>query len=195
MLRGEKVEKMREKQWVIIFDGPDGCGKTNIAQALSQALGIPYFKNTDEHRYFRSDPDYFIHAIRYVDTYFTSYLETTNSSVILDRAWPSEWIYSKAMGRRTDENVLLDLDKRHAKLGTIIISPFRTDYKNVDEQYDEVKRRLPQIDKLYEEFAKWSRCHVLRINVDNEDLQHQLHVISDFLQITGNSADKFYYIR
>jgi len=36
------------KQQVIIFDGPDGCGKTNIAAALSDALGVPVFKNQFE---------------------------------------------------------------------------------------------------------------------------------------------------
>jgi thymidylate kinase len=182
-------------QQVIIFDGPDGCGKTNIAKSLSTAMGIPYFKNADEHRYFQADPNYFIHAIRYVDTYFTSYLEDTSSSIILDRAWPSEWVYSQAMGRETDIDVLRSLDKRHADLNTIIISPFRSSYDDVNEQYDEVKQRLMVIDELYATFAEWSRCHILRINVDDEDLQHQLREILDFIQITGNSPDKLYYIR
>ena len=186
---------MRQGQQVIIFDGPDGCGKTNIAQALSSAMNIPYFKNADEHKYFRSDPKYFINAIRYVDTYFTSYLESAGASVILDRAWPSEWIYSKAMRRETDELILRDLDVRHANLNTIIISPFRTNYENIDEQYDEIRRRILEIDRLYESFAEWSRCHVLRMNVDSEDLHHQLRIILDFIQIADNSSDKLYYIR
>ena len=185
---------MPDKQWVIIFDGPDGCGKTNIAQALASAIGVPYFKNSAEHKYFRSNPDYFIDAIRYVDTYFTSYLEATGQSIILDRAWPSEWIYSQVMGRDTDMDVLKSLDTRHAKLNTIIIIPHRTSYVDVDEQYDEVKARLEQIDTKYKEFAEWSQCHTLLMNVHSEDLQRQLSIIVNFMQDAGNSADKLYYI-
>ena len=186
---------MREKQRVIIFDGPDGCGKTNIAEALSSVIGVPYFKNKDEHRYFRSDPDYFINAVRHVDTYFTSYLEVSHASVVLDRAWPSEWIYSHVMGRETDAEVIRSLDERHAALNTIIVIPFRSSYENVDEQYEEVRQRLPAIDARYKAFAKWSKCHTLLINVDSEDLQRQLRTIISFMQDVYNSEDKLYYIR
>ena len=186
---------MRDKQWVIIFDGPDGCGKTNIGQALSKAMGIPYFKNDAEHRFFRSDPHYFVHAVRYVDTYFTSYLENTGASIILDRAWPSEWIYSQALDRGTDMDVLRSLDDRHTKLNTMIISPFRSSYAGVNEQYEEVKDRLVVIDDLYRQFTDWTNCHVLRINVDTEDLQHQLREILDFIQVAGNSLKKLSYTR
>jgi thymidylate kinase len=185
---------VKEKQTVIIFDGPDGCGKTNIAQALSSAIGIPYFKNADEHKYFRSDPNYFIHAIKYVDTYFTSYLERTGSSIILDRAWPSEWIYSSVLSRKTDHDTLKDLDTRYANLNTIIIIPYRTSYDSVNEEYDEVKNKLSEIDAKYREFAKWSQCHTLLMNVDSEDLQHQLHVIVNFMQDVYNTSSKLYYI-
>lgn len=185
---------MRDKQLVMIFDGPDGCGKTNIAQALSSAIGVPYFKNSDEHKYFRSDPNYFVNAIRYVDTYFTSYLEKTGASVILDRAWPSEWIYSKVLGRNTDYEVLRDLDIRHASLNTIIVIPYRSSYDNVEEQYDEIRQRLQDIDTKYREFAEWSQCHTLLMNVDSEDLQDQLRIIVNFMQDVNNSDDKLYYI-
>ena len=159
------------EQRIIIFDGPDGCGKTNIAQELSALSGITYFKNEDEHRYFRSDPSYFINAIRYVDRYFTSYLEKSGSSIILDRAWPSEWIYSQAMDRETDMETLRELDIRHAKLGTTIIIPFRSDYSGVDETYPELQSQLQNLDRLYRKFAEWSQCRTIMINVDDEDLK------------------------
>ncbi len=187
--------RMGGKQQIIIFDGPDGCGKTNIARALAGALGIVYFKNADEHKYFRSDPNYFINAVRYVDTYFTSYLEVSRASVILDRAWPSEWIYSQALGRSTDMGMLLSLDARHATLNTIIISPFRSSYEGINDEYPEINQRLDRIDDLYCQFAEWSKCHILRINVDSEDLQQQLQIILDFIRSVSNSPDKLYYTR
>ena len=42
----------RDKQRIIIFEGPDGCGKTNIAAELSRRLNIPVFKNDQEWSHF-----------------------------------------------------------------------------------------------------------------------------------------------
>jgi len=173
---------VNSEQLIIIFDGPDGCGKTNIAQELALQLGIPYYKNEAEHQYFRADPSYFIHAIRYVDTYFTGYLEKSGASVILDRAWPSEWIYSRVMGRDTDMAVLRDLDKRHAGLGTFIITPYRSSYHAVCDEYHEVTDHIEQIHDLYAEFYSWTRCRNLRICVDSEDLDEQVKTIIEFIK-------------
>jgi thymidylate kinase len=170
------------KRKVIIFDGPDACGKTNMAKELAVETGIPYFKNSDEHKYFLSDPDYFINAVRYVDTYFTSYLEATGASVILDRAWPSEWIYSKVMGRDTDLHVLRELDTRHAKLGTKLIIPWRSDYSKIRDDYKVINDNIQVIHNLYMEFAKyWTQCDVLLLNVDDENLERELTEIRQFV--------------
>jgi len=153
-----------------------------MAQALSKATGIPYFKNQDEHRYFLKDPEYFIHAIRYVDTYFTSYLEASGASVILDRAWPSEWIYSKVMSRKTDLEVLKDLDRRHALLGTKIIVPWRSDYSKVNDDYEAVNNNINKIHDLYHEFAQeWTLCQTLLLNVDDENLEREILEIKGFV--------------
>jgi hypothetical protein len=158
----------------------EGCGKTHIGKALSASSGIPYFKNQDEHKYFLKDPEYFVHAIRYVDTYFTSYLEVSGASVILDRAWPSEWIYSRALGRKTDFGVLRDLDARHAELGTYIVVPHRSDYSSMRDDYDQVTNNIGKIHDLYMEFVEWSQCKCLTLNVDDEDLDRELKLIKEF---------------
>lgn len=167
---------------VIIFDGTDACGKTNMAKELARVTDIPYFKNSDEHKYFLKDPNYFINAIRYVDTYFTSYLEASGASVILDRAWPSEWIYSKVMGRNTDLDVLRELDRRHAKLGTKLIIPWRSNYSQIRDDYDVVKENIETIHRLYMEFANsWTTCQVLLLNVDDENLDREMTDIRRFI--------------
>lgn len=177
-------------QRIIIYEGPDRCGKSEQAKELSRRLGIPYFKNMDEHKYFISDPSYFLNAIRYVDTYFTSYLESTGSSVILDRAWPSEWIYSQALGRKTDFDLLRSLDERHARLGTVIVIPRRSDYAGVMDEYESINKNIARIDELYGMFADWTKCDVVKLNVDDEDLQREMKTtiqqISDFWSISGS---------
>jgi thymidylate kinase len=170
------------KQHVIIFDGPDGCGKTQMSQALANELEIPYFKNCDEHRYFLQDPSYFLHAVRYVDTYFTSFLEQSGASVILDRAWPSEWIYGSVLGRKVDFEVLRELDSRHARLGTKIIVPVRSNYENSSDEYEAINDNIEKIHERYLEFAEWSKCDVLVMNVDDENLERELSDIKQFLE-------------
>ena len=161
-------------QRIIIYDGPDRSGKTEQAKELSQRLGIPYFKNAAEHVHFQSNPGYFLNAIRYVDTYFTSYLEASGASVILDRAWPSEWIYSQALDRKTDFELLRHLDNRHAALGTVIVIPSRSDYSNAVDDYDNINKNFLKIHELYKEFAKWTKCNVIELNVDDEDLSREM---------------------
>lgn len=168
-------------QTIVILDGPDNTGKTNIGKALSNDIGVPYFKNKDEHRYFLKDPEYFIHAIRYVDTYFTSYLETSGASIILDRAWPSEWIYSQALHRKTDFQVLRELDDRHVALGTCIVIPWRSDYSNVKDDYTQVNDNIEKIHKLYMDFSEWTNCKCLKLNVDDENLSREISEIKEFI--------------
>ena len=45
---------MSSSQQIIIFEGPDGCGKTNISTSLSKDIRVPYFKNKDEWKFFSS---------------------------------------------------------------------------------------------------------------------------------------------
>jgi len=162
-------------QRIVIYDGPDSCGKSEMAKELSRRLGISYFKNADEHRYFLKDPSYFLNAIRYVDTYFTSYLESSGASVILDRAWPSEWIYSQALGRKTDFDLLRELDDRHARLGTVIVIPSRSSYAKMRDDYESINNNIATIDTLYRDFAGWTKCNVISLNVDDEDINREMH--------------------
>lgn len=170
------------KQRIVIYDGPDGCGKTEMARELSKRLNVPYFKNNDDHKYFLSDPTYFANAARYVETHFTSYLEATGASIILDRSWPSEWIYSQALGRQTDFKVLRELDERHSRLGTKIIIPYRNDYSNCSDIYDSVNKNIQKISDLYQEFYSWTRCKALLLQVDHEDLEKEMEQTFKFLE-------------
>lgn len=185
-----RSEQKNTNQKVIILDGPDGTGKTHIGKELSWVTGIPYFKNKDEHKYFLKDPVYFIHAIRYVDTYFTSYLETSGASIILDRAYPSEWVYSTALDRPTDMGILRELDDRHAALGTHIVIPHRSDYALVKDDYDVVNDNIRKIHDLYMEFAAWTKCSCLVLNVDDEDLTREVKDIMGFMSWTTTTKQE-----
>jgi thymidylate kinase len=174
---------MDSAQNIIIFEGPDGCGKTNIARALSTQLNIPYFKNENEWAFFENDPSYFINALTYGDPYFLSYLEQTGASVIADRWYPSEWVYSRAFSRPTNHDALESIDSRAAAMGAKIIIPHRTDYSGVIDQFESIitTDTLKSIHQLYQDFAKWTRCPTYFLNVDDEVLVRELFEITSFL--------------
>lgn len=169
-------------QTIVIFDGPDGCGKTNIATELSKLVCIPYFKNRTEWTAFEKFDDYFVNAIRYADPYFISYLEQSRASVILDRAFPSEWVYSQAFGRATDFKQLIFSDRAYAALGTRIVIPVRSSYDHVRDQFSQIDaEKLREIDKLYRAFAEWTKCKTLFLNVDSENVVEQVGQIAMFM--------------
>lgn len=170
-----------KKQIVCLVEGPDGVGKTTISQNAARIMDVPYFKNLDEHRYFLSDPSYFKHAIQYVDSYFFKYLKESGASIILDRAWPSEWVYSQVLDRETDMETLSWLDRFSASMGTKIVMPYRTTYDHV-EDYDIIKEKILDIDRAYIEFTKWTKCDVLRLCVDDQDLDGDTLKVINFLR-------------
>lgn len=170
-------------QIVVVLDSCDGCGKTEMGKALSKMLGIPYFKNEGEWDNFEKDNAYFKNVLHYADPYFLSYLGQSKASVILDRAFPSEWVYSKVFGRETDETQLKKSDEAYRALGTKIIIPFRTSYDKVVDEFKSINEdSLKKIHDGYMEFAKWTKCDVMTMNVDDEDLTRELFEIFKFIR-------------
>ena len=173
---------MAKKQKILIFEGPDGCGKTNIARGLEDIIGVPYFKNESEWACFEDDPSYFINAITYGDPYFLSYLEQTGASVIMDRWYPSEWVYSKIFNRPTDYDVLRMIDDRAAAMGSKIVIPFRTCYDDVVDQFKSINPSvLRNVEEMYRMFSDWTRCDTFFLNVDDENISRELTEVLNFL--------------
>ncbi len=174
---------MENRQKVIIFDGPDGCGKTNIAKSLGEKLNISVFKNEMEWESFEDDPTYFKNAMIYGDPYFASYLKQTGASVIMDRWYPSEWVYPRVFHRETDHDALEKIDKVVSKLNTIIVIPYRTSYEGIKDQFESItERRMRDIDMMYTYFAAWTKCKVMRLNVDDENLEREVNEILNFME-------------
>ena len=171
---------------IIIFEGPDGCGKSNIAAAISDHLCIPTFKNEAEWEHFPKGEktDYFLNAIRFAHPHLLEYFRQTKTSVILDRAYPSELVYSKIFNRETDMSALRYCDDLCASIGAKIIIPYRSSYAGVIDQFDFVDEDL--LNKVHEgymeEFVRWTNCDVYPINVDDEDLSRETTDILGFLQ-------------
>jgi thymidylate kinase len=171
----------RKNQKIIIFEGVDRCGKTNIALKLSNILKIPYFKNHLEKKYWNSAND-FANAIKYDQPYFLQFLEQTGYSVIIDRSYPSEYVYSQIYNRKTDYTLIDEIDRRYAQLGASLMFLYRTDYSKVCNQDDLVSEdKFALIHKKYIEFSQMTKCRHAMINVDDENLNREIEEILGFL--------------
>jgi thymidylate kinase len=164
-------------QQIIIFDSPDGTGKTNIAQSLSARLHIPYFKMNTEHQNWRAGK--FKTALEFDQTYLLQFLKQTGHSVIIDRAYPAEWVYSKVFKRETNDDLLEEIDRGFAELRTNIVIPLRRDYSK--NRADELvsNDKLPELHAEYQRFSRWSKCRSIQIHVD--DFGNALHAETDFI--------------
>lgn len=172
------------KQQIIVLCGPDRCGKSTIVKRLSERLQIPSFKpKTDKDNF--KHPERFLGQLKYFYTGIVDYLEQTGQSVILDRSWPDEYVYSQVKKRETHMGTLGLVDEAFAALRARIIVCKRSDYKgwadDNDPELDE--RKLQEIsDKFVYDFTQWTACKkIMILNVDDENLDREVTDIEKWL--------------
>jgi len=169
---------------LISFEGCDMVGKTQIAQELSKQLNIPYFKNTSEWSTDLKDPSYFKNLLIYGGTFLIDFIHQTRPDAILDRHYPSEWVYSRFFNRETNEEVVRKIDQKFAEAGGKIIICRRKSYNGIqDDLHAYVDSKvLEGLDTLYDEFTKWTSCEVLTVWVDDENLEREISEIREWLK-------------
>jgi len=175
------------KQHLVFFVGADMCGKTEIATEYARRTGVPYFKATSEHVSFLSSRvsknDQFLNQLRFADPRVLDILRQTGHSMIFDRGYPCEYAYSKVLNRETDMTMLKHLDKGYAQLGASIILCYRTNYAGIRDDLDPTidSHVLNKLHVAYCDFAQWTKCRLLSLNVDDEDLDRELSEINRFM--------------
>lgn len=171
------------KQQIIICVGADMTGKTQIAKALSARLSIPYFKASGEHKTYLKENDMFLQQLRHADPRLIDFLKQTGYSVVMDRGYPCEKVYSKVLSRQTDYVVLQDIDEKFADLGALIIICRRKSYEGITDDLDVNlnSSKLAMLDAAYEKFRTWTSCKCLTLWVDDEDLDRELNEITEWL--------------
>ena len=167
-----------------MFVGPDMCGKSEIARELSRQLEVPLFKASSEHDTFMNAQQRFIHQLQYADPRVLDFLVQTGYSVIFDRAYPCEEVYAKVFRRNTDHRVLVHLDREYAKLGARIVICHRSSYVGIkdDLNKDIDAKVLQDLDRGYVNFSAWTRCNVLHLNVDDENLEREVRDVKVWLE-------------
>lgn len=179
-----------QKQTILFFVGPDMCGKTEIAKATAAATGVPYFKASSEHESFLSSRvsrrEGFLNQLRYADPRVFDVLKQSGYGLIFDRGYPCEYAYSAVLGRATDMVMLTHMDEMWASIGACIVLCYREKgYADIVDDLDPSLNGglLLEIEKAYRQFALLTKCHLLRLAVDDEDLAREVSEVRAFLGV------------
>jgi len=170
---------------LLACEGVDMTGKTQIAAELSRQLGIPVFKNSGEWFTDLRDPSYFKNLLTYGATFLADFLCQTKASAIMDRNYASEWVYSRYFNRETNDVVLRKVDEKFAEAGGKIVICRRKSYNGIcDDLHSYIdSHALEGLDSLYAEFESWTRCEVLTVWVDDENLERETLEIREWLKV------------
>lgn len=169
---------------MVALEGPDMCGKTQIASALVTRMGFRYFKNSGEWKTPITSPEYFKTLLVYGGSFLTDFLCQVRPNVILDRYYPSEWVYSCVFKRDTDHETLEKIDRKFSEAGGKIVVCRRKSYQGIkDDLHEQVdSKKLEQIDAGYADFLEWTKCKSMCLWVDDEDLEREILEIRSFLE-------------
>jgi hypothetical protein len=162
-------------------------GKTQISKALCEALGVPYFKASNEHKTYLKEPKNFVQQLRHADTRLVDFLAQTGASVVMDRAWPCEWVYSQVLDRPTDLEVLRYVDKKFAEINAKVVICVRESFSGWKDDLDPKlnEEMLYRLKDKYLEFRQVTRCESMVLKVDDEDKHREVHNILTWLQEMG----------
>lgn len=171
-------------QRIIVFVGSDRTGKSHIAHEVADRLGLRVYKASTERDTFLSSQSDFLTQIRHGAPAQLDMVEQLGTSLVFDRSYPCEWVYSRYFERETDDNVVLELDRRYAKLGAVIVWCDRDSFSGIVDDLDENldERALSEISSLYREFLmKHTKCRWIRLGVDDEDLDREVNEVLEFI--------------
>jgi len=168
------------EQIIVILDGPDGTGKTEISQGLSKVLRIHTFKNPLEGTLFRNKT--FQEEMKYVPEYIAAFLKQTGESIIFDRHYPAEYAYAKTLNRDFDEDKFWNIDKAFAAINTKIIICHKSTYTNYEDDLVPMKCQ-EDIFRHYLVFATKSSCKNYFMDTSTQNLPEQLSTIVNWLLV------------
>ena len=151
---------MKKRIFVI---GPDGTGKTEISTWLAQRLGVGRFKVRTEKQNWHDGT--FRSSLKF-DELLPQFVFQTGAEFVSDRGYPCEWVYSQVFGRQTSFEALEKIDSDWADMGAVHILCRKSDYSTARPDELVPNDRLVELDEKYLEFAEWTRCDTIVMDVD-----------------------------
>lgn len=167
---------------IIIMEGHDLAGKSTIARACCRIYGFQYFKHHGQAKHFKENN--FLQAMKYEMDYFIDFLQQVEieSGIIIDRCTPSEFAYSHAFERETDEEYLIKVDEEFSKLGAIIIYCYKDKIINYEDHLIP-ESKIEKIKEGYEKYFNLTKMPVLKLNTTDENLYDQINAIKNFIKL------------
>jgi thymidylate kinase len=168
---------------IVLVEGPDGVGKSSFCDLLSRRMRWPVYKH---------EGDWLAGSMNTLETQshdrgivgLLSVLVWTD--VILDRSFPTEMVYDRALGRKFDQLEVVDLDARMSRLPHMAVllsfsdptvGVVQAQERGMDELTPEQWKRVWE---GYESYVRSSRMTWLKLDA-GESLQENLFVFDDAL--------------
>jgi len=154
---------MPRKQTILIFEGTEGAGKTAIAKELAKMLNVPYYKDSYQGQ------------LSPIIKQLWDYLKQTGQSVIIDRDFPSYWVYANYYNSPIDDKAVYEMDAVAASLNAKIILCFKDKFREYSDVVPiEANKKLKD---LYIEFSGITNCKYLFLDTNEENLKNELKAI------------------
>jgi|TARA_Y100000310_G_scaffold309357_1_gene353370 thymidylate kinase len=163
----------------IIFEGPDGCGKTTLSQIISDIYNIPVYTSPHRHKIDKNET-LLLNILKWGIPEQLQLIQTCDSKIIYDRFFPSEFVYSSVYKRKTDKNLIFKYDKWWNDLDGVIIFLDKPCMEVNDHLVE--KKYYQQIRKKYQEYKELTVCPHITIDSTSESVQEQLTQILKLLK-------------
>lgn len=143
----------------IIIEGPDGAGKSTLAESLADRLDMNILKMTANGG--QSVPEYL--------------QKLACDGVIIDRCWVSEQIYSDLFGREPrigndDAEALTELCGRVCIPIIVLLPPLHVVISRLNERGDEYADVVcPNIVEIHKRYREWAEAHDNAIVLEDND--------------------------
>jgi dCMP deaminase len=139
---------------IVIFEGPDGTGKTTLAHELAARLNVPYWNRAHNPLYGMS-----VETSQQMHVSELDLLLAVDDDVVVDRFFPSEWAYNKTFEREFDEDavdLLCDRIGRVPHLFVLLYWPVEATFEDIDARTDDEISvdDLRRIDLEYRHFFR-----------------------------------------
>jgi thymidylate kinase len=168
---------------IIFMEGPDGTGKTNIAEALANKYTMKVYKNDAEFKLYNEDStNKFISLLRYSGPAEYHMVKLLNPDIVFDRNYISEYAYSKAFDRETDLALIKAFDSLYSRLNSMVIYCYKKKYKNYEDDFIDLEK-INKIDLAYRTyFDTINTIPIYMLDTTNENLSEQIRLLSAFVE-------------
>jgi thymidylate kinase len=173
-----------DKQRIIIFGGPDRCGKTTLAREVSRVMNIPYFKAPNQQVVAEKNPDIFKLQTKWAEPRINEFIAQTGTSVVMDRGFPCDYVYSKVLGREAEWTAIWELDSLYSMMNAFLIFTLKENYDNTElDAWKKIDRNvLHQLDREYRVYAEvLTKIPTLIVHTDERKTDDYVKQIAKFV--------------